>query len=252
MFQQMEPCLNGKQVDRPGHTVSTQTVQQVGGAGDISQSQTGNGITLGHGVQQQDVGKLRSLGSREKRTQGEKLVGLVDDETYLRIMTDKCCQIFLLHNRSGRVIGIAQPQHAHLFRQAIPLALRRKPIEGSDPMAVHAAGIGIFTESGLHNGGVCPAESLCGKIDGFGSSVRHAHCLGRKTVAAGKAGLKRVRLRFGIVADAVNPGTQMRLQGREVHPAVNVRAEVCRNGTAVFIGIVSVSFNHGSLSIFGR
>ena len=89
-------------------------------------------------------------------------------------------------------------------------------------MAVHAAGIGIFTESGLHNGGVCPAESLCGKIDGFGSSVRHAHCLGRKTVAAGKAGLKRVRLRFGIVADAVNPGTQMRLQGREVYPVVNV------------------------------
>lgn len=119
-------------------------------------------------------------------------------------------------------------------------------------MAVHAAGIGIFTESGLHNGGVCPAESLCGKIDGFGSSIRHAHCLGRKTVVAGKTGLKRVRLRFGIVADAVNPGTQMRLQGREVYPAVNVRAEVCRNGTAVFIGIVSVSFNHGSLSIFGR
>ena len=53
MFQQMEPCLNGKLVDRPGHTVGTQTVQQVGGAGDISQSQTGNGITLGHGVQQQ-------------------------------------------------------------------------------------------------------------------------------------------------------------------------------------------------------
>ena len=30
MFQQMEPCLNGKLVDRPGHTVGTQTVQQVG------------------------------------------------------------------------------------------------------------------------------------------------------------------------------------------------------------------------------
>ena len=41
---------------------------------------------------------------------------------------DRRCQIFLLHDRSGRVIGIAQPQHAHLFRQAIPLALRRKPI----------------------------------------------------------------------------------------------------------------------------
>ena len=25
-------------------------------------------------------------------------------------MTDKCCQIFLLHNRSGRVIGIAEYQ----------------------------------------------------------------------------------------------------------------------------------------------
>ena len=59
MFQQMEPCLNGKLIDRPGHTVGTQAVQQVGGAGDISQSQTGNGITLGHGVQQQNVGKFR-------------------------------------------------------------------------------------------------------------------------------------------------------------------------------------------------
>ena len=82
--------------------------------------------------------------------------------------------------------------------------------------------------------------------------VHYTKSTSERTVAAGKAGLKRVRLRFGIVADAVNPGTQMRLQGREVYPAVNVRAEVCRNGTAVFIGIVSVSFNHGSLSIFGR
>ena len=118
-------------------------------------------------------------------------------------------------------------------------------------MSVHTAGIRILAESRLQNSRIRTPESLCYEIDGFSRAVCHTDGIGRQMIQPGYPGFKRVGFRFGVVADTPNPLAQVRFQKRKVYLALNVGTEISRYRAVIFVGVISVSFNHISVIILG-
>ena len=63
-------------------------------------------------------------------------------------MFNQSAHIFFIGHRSRGIVGVAEPQHPHIVRQAIPVLLLRQLIKRTHPVSVHTAGIRIFAESG--------------------------------------------------------------------------------------------------------
>ena len=244
VLQQEKSCFNGKPVDRPRHTVGAQPLQQTGAARYISKPQTGNRIPFRHGMQQQYIRILRRLCRREKRTQRKELIRLVYNKTNLRIMFNQSAHIFFTGHRSRGIVGVAEPQHPHIVRQAIPVLLLRQLIKRTHPVSVHTAGIRIFAESGLQDSCIRTPESLCNKVYGLRCAIRYANSSGRQLTAGSHTGFQRIGFGFGVIAYLPDTFAKMNFQTGKIHFVVHVGTEICRYRAAVFIGIVSVSVNH--------
>ena len=108
---------------------------------------------------------------------------------------------------------------------------------------MYTAGISIFAKGGLQNGGIRPSESLCNKIYGFDGSVCHTDSISRQVILVRKAGFKRIRFRFRIIPDSVNPCAQICFQCSKIYFAIDIGAEISSYRMLIFIGVVSVSFN---------
>ena len=257
-LRQEKTGLDGHRVDRPGHAVAADASQQAGISREIAQPQAGHGITLGHGVQQQHVGISGRLGRREQRAQREVLIGLVDDEADLRIAADEFFHPRLVRHAARGVVGIAHPEHPHVFGQQEAFAFAGQAVERKRGMAMQQAGIAILAERGLQNGRAGAPESLCHQIDGFGGSVGHTHFIGIQPQFPGQGRFQRIGLGFGIGRERAQSAVlplqklaQMVLQFRQIRPAIDVRTEIGRYRPGVFVGVVSVSVNHVA-SVFGK
>ena len=161
------------------------------------------------------------------------------------MLCDQFRQILLITHLSGRVVRIAKPDHTHVLRHCIECVQR------CDLVPMHAAGIGILTKRRHQNGRVRSPKGLRYQINGFRSTIRHANRSGRQSVAVRQTGLQRIRFRFGISGYGRDAPAQMCTQSVEVHLIIYVGTEIAPYRVAVFIRIVSVSFNH-CLSIFDR
>ena len=109
MVQQVQAGLNSQLIDRPRHAMGAQAPEQGGTSRCIAQPQTGNGITLGQGVEQQHVGINGSFGSREQGGLRKTFVGLVNDKTDAWILLHQLRQLFLRDDLPRRIVGIAEP-----------------------------------------------------------------------------------------------------------------------------------------------
>ena len=96
----------------------------------------------------------------------------------------------------------------------------------------------------MEDGGLTAGKGVGGEVDGFGGAGSDADGGGVEAEPGGECLFQRVGFGLGIIADGVEPRTEMRLQRREIHVTIDIRAEIRPDGPPVAVCVVPVPLNH--------
>lgn len=247
VFQDIKAGLHGQCVHGPGHAVHAQRVDKGQRTGDISQPKAGNGIFLGHGMEQDDVAHLGCLARLQQFFAAEEGITLVDDEDGVWVAECRFHQLALRYDAARGVVGVAEPHHVHLVVHLVERA------DVTYLMSVEPAGILVFAECGHHDGRVAPAiiaagagGGQCNEIDGLGGSAGNEVLVLPVSVAHAEHPFRQRGLDGRVVAYTADAFPEVFFQSGHADGMEHIRTEIVPDGSLVFVDVVAVSLNHAA------
>ena len=212
--------------------MATENLGEVGMPGDITKSQSGYGVGLRERVDLEGVGGTPSPTGIHHKLVGIMFIRLVEYHEAMRC--HHLVDIELVIDLTRGIVGIAEPENGILlFHLVDGWAASLKELTGIFVLAERRSG-----DDRLH------IERLCDEVDGLGGAIGDNHLFWGYVMSLGDHLFQRPCLGLRVVIKDTMTGCQICKQLVVVGGGADVRREVAAD-VAVFVGIVTVAFNHG-------